>query len=661
MEDIPESSYNPAPPPGMPRWFLFVLGFVAVGFVAICVMLALALRGVGVLPTPTPLPLDKTPLLNLSPSIGVPGAAVNVQGTQWPPNVAVDIMLVDPKTNQNMLPPVTTALVRADGTFTTTFTLADMWAGYAAVEVSAQVPGSNARATIPLIIATPLPSPTPGPTSTPTPEPPTSTPTLTPTATPTPSPSSTATPNITAWRGEYFANATLTGSPSVVRNDADVDFNWVGDSPAAGIPVDNFSVRWTRALSFEGGTYRFSLTMDDGARFYVDGNLIIDQWRNGAMRTVTADLPLTAGNHSLRVEYYEATGQSVIRLRWEKRAVFPDWKGEYWNNRQLEGNPALTRNDVSLDFNWGTAAPNLGLPVDNFSARWTRTATFEAATYRFRLLFDDGARLWVDNQLVIDEWRDGSEREKTVDIPLVAGDHSLRVDYYESSGQARLRFSWEKVTPVFADWKGEYWNNINLTGNPIFIRNDPQIDFDWQYNAPAVGLPVDNFSVRWSRSLDMTTGVYRFSAIADDGIRIFVDDALIMDEWHTSRGDRTYTVDVSVGAGRHTIRAEYYENGGIALVKMWIDRLGDLHTATPKPTSTSTLKPTSTSTPKPTSTSTPTPTLTPSVTPTPTMTPTASLTPTPTVTSTPTVTPTVTLTPTETLTVTVSSGFRVLP
>ncbi|HQE92667.1 MAG TPA: PA14 domain-containing protein [Anaerolineae bacterium] len=640
MQDVPESSYNPAPPSEVPRWFLFVVGFVALGFIAICVLLILALRTTGVLPTPTPLPLHQMPSLSVSPPAATPGTAVNVLGMNWPPNVAVDIILVDPRTNQNVLPPVATALVKTDGTFTTTFTLAEMWAGYAAVEVLGQVPGSQTQASAPLIVATPAPAPTPS--STPTPKTATPTPTLTPTATqtPSPSPSPTATPNITAWRGEYFVNATLSGSPAVVRNDIQVDFNWAGDSPAGGIPADNFSARWTRTLDFEGGTYRFFLTMDDGARLYVDGNLSIDQWRPGSVRTVTADLPLTAGNHSLRVEYYEATGQSVIRLRWEKLTVFPDWKGEYWNNRQLEGAPVLTRNDASLDFDWGTAAPQEGLAVDNFSARWTRTVTLEATTYRFHLWMDDGARLWIDDQLVIDEWRDGAEREKTVELPLAAGEHRLRIDYYEAGGQACLRLTWEKITPTFPDWKGEYWNNATLTGNPVFIRNDAKIDFTWQYNAPAVGLPVDNFSARWSRSLDMAAGVYRFSAVADDGVRIFLDNVQIVDEWHISRGERTYTADVSVGAGQHTIRVDYYENGGVALVKMWIDRLSDLYTATPKPTSTSTLTPTPSPTPTATPTSTPTPT------PTATMTPTATLTETPTPTETPTETPISTETPT---------------
>ncbi|HOT91755.1 MAG TPA: PA14 domain-containing protein [Anaerolineae bacterium] len=649
MQDGPELSYDPLPPPGIPRWFYFVIAFVVIGFIAICVMLALALRGGDILPTSTPTlpPLAKTPTFSMSPSAVAPGTAVTVRGADWPPNVIVDIILVDSKTGQNVLPPVATSLVRADGTFTTTFTLAERWKDYVTVEVLVQVPNSNAKASAPLSIVTPVPGQTPSPTLSPTPIP-SSTPNPMPTPSPSLSPSPTPTPDITAWRGEYFANVNLSGSPALVRNDAVIDFDWGNNAPANGIPADNFSVRWTRSLAFEGGTYSFSITVDDGARFYVDGNLVVDQWRDGAARIVTFDLPLTAGNHALRLEYYEAIGQSVIRLNWEKRTVYPDWKGEYWNNRSLQGSPLLTRNDTKLDFDWGNAAPNLGLPADNFSARWTRTLTFEAATYRFRLLVDDGARLWIDDQIIVDEWRDGAEREQVVEMPMVAGEHKVRVEYYEAGGQARLRLTWEKISQAFPDWKAEYWNNATLTGNPVFIRNDPKIDFNWQYNAPTPGLPVDNFSARWTRSMDMTAGMYRFSAIADDGVRIFVDDAKILDEWHISQGDRTYAVNVTLGTGRHTLRVEYYENGGIALVKVWFERVGDIATNTPTPTATGTPTPTATASPTPTSTVTPTSTPTASPTPTLTVTPTPTASPTPTLTATPTPTPTVTLTETPT-------------
>ena len=66
--------------------------------------------------------------------------------------------------------------------------------------------------------------------------------------TPTPTPAPTALPTITQWRGEYFAGADLAGTPVLVRNDPAIGFDWGAAAPAAGLPADNFSARWTRNL-----------------------------------------------------------------------------------------------------------------------------------------------------------------------------------------------------------------------------------------------------------------------------------------------------------------------------------------------------------------------------------------------------------------------------
>jgi hypothetical protein len=183
----------------------------------------------------------------------------------------------------------------------------------------------------PTATATPTVEPPSSPTATATPtvEPSSPTATATPTVEPPSSPTATATrvvwptstptPVIVEWRGEYYANSTLTGMPALVRNDRDpqggpgIRFDWGYDAPAAGLPADEFSVRWTRVLFFSEGTYRFYALVDDGLRLYVDGALVIDEWRDGGQREVTGDRNLSGGTHSLRVEYYERGGTAVAR------------------------------------------------------------------------------------------------------------------------------------------------------------------------------------------------------------------------------------------------------------------------------------------------------------------------------------------------------------
>ncbi len=456
------------------------------------------------------------------------------------------------------------------------------------------------------------------------------------------------------WRGEYFPRADLVGPPAVVRNDADIAFDWGFDAPVAGVPADGFSVRWARGAWFDEGIYRFHAVIDDGVRMTVDGVRIIDDWRDGGRREVTVDRWLSSGNHALRVEYYERAGEAVAQIWWERVTSYPDWKGEYWSNRSLRGSPTVVRNDKAIDFDWGWGAPAATLPSADFSARWTRTMDFGAGTYRFHILVDDGARLWVDDMLIIDAWRDGSTREVSKDYALAQGTHAVRVAYYEHGGEARIRVWWEKVSPSISDWKGEYWSNRTLDGRPALVRNDKAIDFDWGDGAVAAGLPKDDFSARWSRDVTFERARYRFRARADDGIRVSVDGNVVLDEWHASDGDDVYTVELNL-AGKKALLVSYYEGGGKAKATFSWKRIGDWPTprptvtpsptATPQPTVAPTRTPTPTPTPQPTAMPTPTPTIEPTATSTPEPTATATAEPTalPTATSTPTALPTPTV------------------
>jgi hypothetical protein len=378
---------------------------------------------------------------------------------------------------------------------------------------------------------------------------------------------------ITDWRGEYYANRNLAGAPARVQNDVVVNFSWGQDAPAPGLPADDFSVRWTRSLDFDGATYRFDVYVDDGVRVWVDNQPVIDAWYDSSAHTVSGHYPMTRGSHTIRVEYYEHTGEALTHLWWEKVESYPDWEGQYWSNRDLNGAPLLTRNDLEIDFDWGLHAPAPGLPTDDFSVRWTRTSGFDAGPYRFHAFVDDGIRMWVDNQLILDEWYDSKPHEVTTDWAMTRGTHTLRIEYYEHTGGAQVSVWWNKIeSPSCPDWKGEYWSNRNLSGDPRLVRNDANIDFTWGSDSPAPGLPADNFSIRWSREVDFGTGLYRFRAHADDGIRFYLDGNLLMDEWHESRGSEIYSVDAPL-SGRHQLVVEHYERGGEASAKFWWTRV----------------------------------------------------------------------------------------
>ncbi len=340
---------------------------------------------------------------------------------------------------------------------------------------------------------------------------------------------------------------------------------------------------------------------DDGVRVWVDGALIIDQWRPATGQTFSTALGLSGGAHEIRVEYYELTQFASVSVWWEMSAGYPDWRGEYYANPDLAGTPAVVRNDASIDFDWGRGAPAPGVPADNFSVRWMRQAHFDSGTYRFHMVTDDGMRLFIDDQLIIDEWRDGSVREVSRDVYVGYGTRTLRVEFYERNDFAVAKLWWDQTgnTPEpdsFPDWKGEYWSNRDLSGDRTLVRNDRRIDFNWGSGSPDWRIPDDNFSARWTRRKSFDAGLYRFYARSDDGVRVWVNDNRIIDEWRENRADTTFTADIWLD-GRESLRVEYFERYGGARIEVWWERIETTPTATPTVTATPTATPSATPTP----------------------------------------------------------------
>jgi glucose/arabinose dehydrogenase len=119
--------------------------------------------------------------------------------------------------------------------------------------------------------------------------------------------------------------------------------------------------------------------------------------------------------------------------------------------------------------------------------------------------------------------------------------------------------------------KGFYYSNQSRTfvGQPTLIRTDPVIDFDWGGGSPAPGISADNFTVRWrGEVLAQFTDTYTFSVIADDGVRLWVNNQLIIDRW-IPQAATEWSGSINLTAGqRYDITLEYFEDGGQAVIKL---------------------------------------------------------------------------------------------
>jgi len=396
--------------------------------------------------------------IRIDPTQGYINTLVTVTGQGWWAGEPVFVFLRSPQEGAGRGFSYAAAVADETGNIRTAFTFPNeaRWVGQPWADVIGRGTRSNMEAITRLALVAPTPTntvpvPTFPPTDTPTPVLPSDTPTpILATNTPTPTPTPTALV-ITDWRGEYFANRDLQGDPVLVRNDGYVDFNWGEGSPTPTIPVNGFSARWTRSRQFREGTFRFTLTADDGVRLWVDSTLLIDEWHDG-LGTYTADLHLTPGVHALRIEYYENLGGAMIQFDWqqvEEPTPTPTagtpvpssvWYGQFFANRRLRGAPVLAREYLGdeLNLDWGTGSPGPPVPPDNFSARWTHTRWFQAGTYRFHLAVDDGARVWVGDHLLIDAWEGGPYGDVTGDIYLDQGMHAVKVEFVEVTVEARI-------------------------------------------------------------------------------------------------------------------------------------------------------------------------------------------------------------------------------
>ena len=601
---------------------------------------------------------------------------------------------------------------------------------------------------------------------------------------------------------------------SVSRVDPTVDFSWGYGSPAPGVSADNFSVRWTGELEPRySETYGLTTVSDDGLRLWLDGRLLIDNWTEHSSRAATTAIRLVAGRrYALKIEYFEKAGVATAQFYWssasQSRQIVPrsqlypaasappppandppsvsltsptagstfaapatvplaasasdgdgsvsrveflangvlvaadttapyssSWSnvgpgnyslvaratdddgavktsspvaitvkvpppaqdgsgtglsGQYFNGPSFTGS-SLTRVDPKVDFAWGLASPALTLNPDNFSIRWSgQLEPRFTETYTLSTISDDGVRLWLDGQLLLDNWTEHSETEDAVSLALVAGRrYDLKLEYFERTGAATARLLWSSAsqprqavpktqlypaaappappanaapsvsltgpaagstyaapaivplsasasdsdgsvsrveffangTLVATDTNAPYaysWENVppgNYTltaratdddgaattsgATPITVstpppppsgsgtglyaqyfdapdfsgtptsRLDTRVDFAWGLGSPAPGVSADDFTVRWTGELQARfSETYTLSTISDDGVRVWLDGQLRIDNW-SEHAETEDSASVPLVAGRrYALKIEYFEQGGAATARL---------------------------------------------------------------------------------------------
>ncbi len=290
------------------------------------------------------------------------------------------------------------------------------------------------------------------------------------------------------WQATYWNNANLEGAPALSRTERVVDYNWGESSPAPGtINSDNFSARWTRTVNLQAGTYRFTISSDDGSRVLVNGQRVLDQWYDHSLRTASAEIYVPGGDTQITVEYFERSHSAIASFKYslvkgeeaapaqpqqpvaakpapvqQTAAPAPapaapsnaltsscanvNWSASYYNNANLEGAPALSRTDRSINFNWGEGAPAAGINADGFSVRWTSRINLQPGSYLIGLSGDDGLRLAINDYVRINDWFAQPLTTRTLNFEHAGGPVNMRVEHFDQTGFSKIGLSCTRLS-----------------------------------------------------------------------------------------------------------------------------------------------------------------------------------------------------------------------
>ena len=147
-------------------------------------------------------------------------------------------------------------------------------------------------------------------------------------------------------------------------------------------------------------------------------------------------------------------------------------RGDYFEGTNFE-RFVLTRRDATINFNWGQQPPAPGLPAESFSVRWMAwLVPPTSGKYTFQVTVDDGIRLWLNDKLLMNEWRGQPLSNYTAAVELRAGEpYRLRVDYCQYGMDTRVFVNWTRpdAPPPPASWR----NLWGLTAETSRLKVEP--------------------------------------------------------------------------------------------------------------------------------------------------------------------------------------------
>jgi hypothetical protein len=403
--------------------------------------------------------------------------------------------------------------------------------------------------------------------------------------------------------------------PNMVRtvkvvNYGATRYNWPGFGRR-----DHFAVRWTGSLILRrSGAYRFYLISDDGSRFFMGNSLLVSNDGLHGMRKREGQRRYKAGRYPVRLEMFERGGGAGMIFRYKGpdtgnrvilvpasalkttvgssgisgivEKVFYFRQGGHCQS--LAGRKPNMQRIVRMVNYGGTSRMWPGFTrSDMFAVRWTGVIIVtRPGSYKWSLISDDGSRLWIDGSSTVNN--DGLHGMRNVQSyqRVRKGPRKMRLEMFERHGHAGIIFRYQgpdtgnkmvsvqalkthttkntgMIEQVFYFTQGSRCQNLNSRlpnmARSVRFVNYPNTGRRWSGFARS-----DHFAVRWSGSLNIKkTGHYKFSLVSDDGSKLFVNGAFVVNNdglhgWRSREGTKY------LAQGQHPLLIEFFERGGHA-------------------------------------------------------------------------------------------------